>query len=1117
MVDAVELRQPRHFVHAQIFTWVIYLVALAQTSCTTAEDAEITTFRRIPAAESGVHFANLLQHEDSFNIYTYRNFYNGGGVAIGDVNGDTLPDLYFTANMGPNRLYKNLGEFRFEDITESAGVAGSRGWSTGVAMADINADGLLDIYVCNSGIVPGKERANELFINLGAGKFEERAEQYGLADQGLTTHAAFFDYDQDGDLDVYLLNNSFQAIGSFNLRKKLRGQRDSTGGDKLLQNMLVETGEFQFVDVSQAAGIYGSVIGFGLGVTVGDVNQDGWLDMYISNDFFERDYLYINQKDGTFSEELTQRTAAISAASMGADMADINNDGAPEIFVTDMLPYDERRLKLNTTFESWDVYQNKLDNDYFHQFTRNTLQLNKGDGYFAEVGRSLRVEASDWSWGALLVDLDTDGDRDLFVANGIFQDLTNQDYINFLASEHTIDLVTATGQVNFEMLVDFIPSEPIANQVFLNAGDSLAFAPAEANFGLADVGFSNGAAYGDLDLDGDLDLVVNNVNEKAWVYRNDEARDDEHQSLKVYLHGDKPNTLAYGAKIIGYSKGHVIMSEQLPTRGFQSSVEPVPFLGLGAIGMLDSLHIHWPLGKETRLYDVPAGTLFAKEEDATNYKYAPQVASKAIFREVVPAEVGISWSHRESAYSDFDHERLLYHMNSTLGPALALGDVDHNGLDDIYLGGAAGQVGELYLQMPGERFIKAEQAVLAKAGKFEDAAAEFFDADNDGDLDLLVASGSSEAIPSQLTLRDRLYLNDGRGNFAEASKRQWPTYNEITGSIAVGDFDNDGDQDVFLGSRSRPRLYGLQPKSNLLLNDKGTFVRLPAVGLDTLGMVGAAVAVYNPDGSDNLVVALEWGKLVEINIINNRIEIAHLTSDDAIGWWSALHATDIDHDGDLDYIVGNHGLNSRFRASTTEPISMLVGDFDRNGSAEQIISRYTEGESYPFVLRHDLVMQMPHLKKKYLKYDSYVLQKVENIFSSEELAQAVTLRATNLRSGVFVNLGNGAYKFQPFDYLAQLAPTYAIEQLFPDSAYYLLGGNLYAVKPEVGRYDASPGVVVSTSGQGKFHVAFAKTSGIDLRGEIRNIKRFKLGNQPAILVARNNDTPQLFVQQQAAQ
>ena len=1094
----------------------IFAIPTACHSLPTDEGYNEDGFSRLDSARTGITFRNDLVHTQDFNIYTYRNFYNGGGVAIGDVNGDSLPDIYFTANTGSNQLYLNNGNFAFEDVTVASGVGGAEHWSTGVSMADVNADGFLDIYVSNSGLGDGEDRTNELFLNDGTGHFREAAAELGLADRGYGTHAAFFDYDRDGDLDCYVLNNSFRPITSFNLEASLRRVRDSVGGDKLYRNEFAQTGKTYFTDVSEEAGIYGSVIGFGLGVTVGDIDLDGWPDIYISNDFFERDYLYLN-KQGHFEEVLTERIRSTSAASMGADMADLSGDGYPEIFVTDMLPSTDRRLKLNTTFESYDRYLDKIRNGYHRQVTRNTLQVNRGNGKFSEESRLYGVEASDWSWGALLVDLDTDGDRDLFIANGIFQDLTNQDYIQFLASEETKKRVTAGGSVDFKTLVELIPSEPIANVAYLNPGPGGgAFEDAGERLGLADVGFSNGAAYGDLDLDGDLDLVVNNVNGPAWIYENQQPRDSTRYSLSVGLVGPAGNRYGVGARVLAYCGTRIFSGEQIPSRGFQSSVEPRVFLGLGRCATVDSVVIDWPDGTHQLIVSQPAGRLNATILDADPgvKRFAERRAQPPTqYREVPAQSLGVLFVHEESDYVDFNAERLLYHGLSTPGPTLAVGDFDGDGREDFFIGAAAGFASAVYVQEASGRFRKTTQPTLDSDARYEDIDAHWFDADGDGDLDLLVGSGSSEARAEQLQLGDRLYLNEGNRRLSRAPVQRLPTDRTPTGALAIADLDGDGDLDIFRGARMQPGFYGVPARAELLLNDgTGRFERKHLPLLDTAGMVTSAVSGdFLGDGTVQVAVAVDWGGLKLIGIRGSSLWSRSIGPRNLTGWWNALSAVDLDADGDLDLVCGNHGLNSRFKATVGEPVSMVVNDFDGNGYPEQIMSRYLGGKSLPLTLRHDLVSQMPFLKKRFLKYDSYYGLAVGDIFPAEQLAAGYQYEATELRAGWFRNDGAGQFAFEPFGPGAQIAPILATESFMLPSRgpAVLLGGNLDLVKPEAGAYDASDGGLVYLE-DGAVKFVPSRNLGIELEGEIRAIRTISIGRERYLMVARNNAAPSFY-------
>lgn len=1091
--------------------YVFLAISAFLLQCAPKQD-ENALFVSIDSDDSGVRFENKLTFDQEFNIYTYRNFYNGGGVALGDVNNDGLIDIYLSANRAPNKLYLNKGDFIFEDITDKAGVAGTKAWSTGVSMADVNGDGWLDIYVCNSGDVKGDSKENELFINNGDLTFKESATEYNVADRGFTTHAAFFDYDKDNDLDLYILNNSYQAIGSFNLRKNERPKRDSLGGDKLFRN----DGN-RFTDVSEAAGIYGSVIGFGLGVTVGDVDKDGWLDIYVSNDFFERDYLYINNHDGTFRETLTEQMKSISGASMGADMADINNDALPDIFVTEMLPFDNARLKTVTTFENWDRYQYNVSNDYYHQFTRNMLQVNNGNNTFSEIGRLAGVEATDWSWGALMFDMDNDGRKDIFVANGIYQDLTNQDYLQYVSNEEVVRSIVANKNVDYQKLVELIPSTPVPNFAFHNEGD-LRFVNKAAEWGLGKPGFSNGSAYGDLDNDGDLDLVINNVNSVASVMKNQsEKLFPQNRYLRFDLIGVEKNTAAWGTKVSVYNDGSVYYVEQMPNRGFESSVDPRPQVGLGNAETVDSLVVEWPNGKLTRLTNVKTNQLLTlKQGDAVD-DTKPSAPEKTLYG---IAKVDVPYVHRENMFVDFDRDKLVYHMLSSAGPRLSKADVNGDGLEDIYVGGAKESPGGLLIQQRNGTFKLSSQSAFEADKDSEDQGSEFFDADNDGDLDLYVCSGSNEYSTSSFALADRLYLNDGRGNL-KRSEQLLPTPElESTSVVKACDFDGDGDQDLFVGVRSNPFLYGVPTNGYLLQNDgKGKFTDVRgevAPGLTNLGMITDAAWVdLNNDQKLDLVIVGDYMPLKVF--INNDGKLADNSEAAGVvktnGWWNRIATADLDNDGDQDLVLANHGKNSRFRTSVDKPVCMYVNDFDKNGTVEQIICTYVGDKSYPMVLRHDLMSQIPSLKKKYLKYESYKDQMITDIFTPAEMEKAIKLDAYEMASSVFWNDGAGKLQQQALPVEAQFSVMYgiAIDDFNGDGTKdILMGGNLYRVKPEVGRYDASYGVLLLGDGHGAFRAMSATDSGIVLEGEIRDLVVVKIGTKPTIVASRNNDSMLFF-------
>ncbi len=1094
------------------------LLSLAIVSCSDVKKegtGHNYLFSKLDSIQTGVAFCNKLEFDSKFNIYTYRNFYNGGGVALGDVNNDGLIDIYFSSNQRENKLYVNKGNFKFEDVSARAGVAGLRAWSTGVSMADVNGDGWLDIYVCNSGRVNGDNRENELFINNGDLTFTERAVEYGVADHGYTTHSAFFDYDNDGDLDLYVLNNSFQAIGSFNLRKNERGNRDELGGHKLMRN---DGGHF--VDVSEKAGIHGSIIAFGLGVTIGDVNKDGWQDIYVSNDFFERDYLYINNHDGTFKECLPKEMKSISGASMGADLADINNDSYPDLFVTEMLPSDNARIKTVTTFEDWNRYQYNVSNDYYHQFTRNMLQLCNGDNTFSEIGRLAKVEATDWSWGALMFDANNDGQKDLFVANGIYQDLTNQDFLQYASSEEFVRTVVANKKVNYQRLIDIIPTHPVSNFIFANEGN-FHFVNSTKSWGLEEPSFSNGSAYGDLDNDGDLDLVVNNVNMPVFVYRNNAEKifPDNHY-LKFILIGENKNLQALGAKITIEANGNKFYLEQMPMRGFESTMDNRPNFGLGKLEMVDQIKVEWPTGKFTVLDSVRTNQIITlRQKDAKELKSPAPVLIKKIFEVQSNQTLNIDFSHKENDFVDFDRDRLIYHMVSTEGPKISVADYDGDKLEDFFIGGAKGEPGTLYKQSGG-RFVRSNQKLLDADANSEDMGSVFFDADADSDLDFYVCSGGNEFSTSSTTLIDRLYLNDGKGNFSKSNQLLPTTKFESTSCVKFADFDNDGSNDLFVGVRLEPFRYGVPLNGYLLKNDgKGKFTDVTdqvAPDLKNIGMItDASWGDIDGDKDLDLLVVGEW---MTVNVfINEGNKFVNKTKESGLGksngWWNTLQVADIDRDGDLDFIVGNHGLNSRFRATLDKPATMYVSDFDKNGSIEQIICTYNGDKSYPMALRHDLISQMPYLKKKYLKYEDYKEATITDIFTDEQLKEAMKFEAFVLSSSLLLNDGRGNFLIKELPIEAQFSPMYGIcaDDFDGDGKMdVLMGGNLYRVKPEVGRYDASYGVFLKGDGKGNFTNIPSKESGFFVDGEVRDIKKIRIGKEDYVLVARNNDTPVLF-------
>ncbi len=1075
-----------------------------------SEQSEKTLFRSVSSSDSGIEFSNNLKFDDDFNIFKYRNFYNGGGVAIADFNNDGLSDIYIVANISTNRLYQNDGNLHFTDVTQISGTGGKRAWSTGVSVVDINADGWLDIYVCNSGDIAGDNKQNELFINNADGTFSESAEQYGLADRGFSTHAAFFDYDKDGDVDMYLLNNSYQAIGSFNLRRNERPNRDLVGGDKLYRN-----DNNHFTDVSEEANIFGSIIGFGLGVTVGDIDRDGWLDIYVSNDFFERDYLYINDQNGAFNEVLEEGIKSTSAASMGADMADLNNDGFPEVFVTDMLPDNNERIKTVTTFDSWDRFQYQLENGYGNQFTRNTLQLNNGDGTFSEIGRYAGVEASDWSWGALIFDFENDGFKDIFIANGIYQDLTNQDFLQFVTEDEVSQKITAAGKVDYKMLIDYIPSVPISNHAYLN-NRNLTFDNQADLLGLATPSFSSGAAYGDLDNDGDLDLVVNNTNMPFFLYENKSSEHyPDHSYLRFVLTGEAGNTNALGTNITVYVGHSAYYLEHLPTRGFESTVDNRPLFGLGTVQKVDSIRIHWPLGKTTLLKEVAVNqTLKLKEVDG-EWRQVQMTASLPIYSE---NELLLKdYRHIENTFVDFDRDRLTFQMISTQGPCLCKADLNKDGLEDVYIGGAKDQEGYLALQNASGTFDRIDFEVFEKDKGSEDVDCAFFDANGDGFLDLYVVSGGNEFEVGAPRLGDRLYISNPQLSFSK-SKQILPVDKfESTSVVAPADYDGDGDIDLFVGGRIQTYSYGF-PRNGYILNNDGVgnYTNVAdeiAQELAQIGMITDAKWVdLDQDLDLDLVLVGEWMPITFLINEAGQFKLKEVIPKSS-GWWNVIETADLNGDGLMDLIVGNHGLNSRFKASQERPLHMFVKDFDNNGTIEQIICQYEGDKLFPLSLRHDLAKQMPGIKKKYLKYESYKDQEIKDVFDQKMLNESIDLTAHDLASGLYLNRGSLQFERITLPPAVQYSCVYAIgiaDYNFDGHLDLLFGGNFYASKPEMGRYDASYGTLLSGDGAGHFEVIQPKLSGIKLDQEVRNLAFIKTSQGMALIVANNNAAVKVF-------
>jgi len=1049
---------------------------------------------------SGVLFENNVVYDEEFNPYLYRNFYNGGGIALGDINNDGLEDIYFTGNMVDNKLFLNKGNWEFEDITLSAGVACSNVWSTGATFVDVDQDGLLDIYVCKSGRPGGSNRHNELFINQGDLTFREAAQEYGLDVEGLSVHSAFFDFDKDGDLDAYVLNNSLRSIGGFDLIEGQRNIPDESGnGNKFFRN-----DDGYFTEITQQAGIYSSKIGFGLGITLGDFNNDNWTDIYIANDFFERDYLYLNDKQGGFTENLEHYFDSISMGAMGADMADLNNDALPDLMVTEMLPATAERKKTKTLYESWDKQQLALKKGYFYQYARNTLQRNYGHQGFLEVGRQAGVADTEWSWGTLIFDMDNDGLKDIFVSNGIFKDLLDRDYLAFEGNEEKIRNSLRRREKNvITSLIDAMPSQGVPNAVFRNKGD-FTFEKSPEYWGLATPSFSNGSAYGDLDNDGDLDLVVNNVNMPSFLYEN--TTDTlTHRSLKVNLLHPKTKSPVIGTKVTLKVGGTIVgHGENFVSRGFQSSVPHGLHFGLGNLKKVDSLMVTWPNGIVSLLTDIQTNkTIAITQPDASSYTHRTKKTityAKPLLKPAIPL---FPFKHIENNYIDFDNERLLSGMSSNDGPAMAIADINGDDRPDIYMGGAKYQSGSLFLStVSGYQEI---QTPFGADKEAEDTDALFFDADNDGDLDLYVCHGGKAFSPYSVSLHDALYINTGNSTFVK-STTALPFSVPISSSvITAADYDQDGDMDLFVGERYKTNMYG-SPGTGYLLenNGDGSFTVLDEPALKNLGMITKAQwADLNSDGWPDLIVLGEWMPIkVFINqkgALTDKSEELGLKH--SSGLWTALHLTDVDNDGDLDLVAGNKGRNTFYN----EGMKMFVADFDGNGFKEQIICQKRNNKYYPIADKDELVSQLPVLKKKLLYYADYANADITVMFSPDQLDKALTLELETIASTVFLNNG-GTFTGRELPAEIQYAPVYAISSKDIDQDGHtdlFFGGNQFLIKPQFGRYDASKGWAIF----GLYNQSEEKNKVVPLSidGQVRKLQWVRDNKKDILIVAKNNE------------
>jgi len=1077
-------------------------------------------FTLLDNTRTGVHFENTLRYSEDINAYLFKSFYNGAGVALADLNNDGNLDLFLCGNQVSNRLYLGDGDFNFNDVTKTSGVESGGSWTTGISIVDINQDGWKDIYICKSGPLNVPNRRNQLFINTGVDSkgqlmFTESAAQYGIDDLGFSIHAIFLDYDRDGDIDMYLSNNSQHP--SDLIISAEQGMREKKGsGNKLYKNV-----GSRFVDVTNESGIYDSPIGFGLGIGAADVNRDGWPDIYVANDFFEKDYLYLNQGDGTFKESIDELTNEISSGSMGVDIADLNHDGYPEIFVTEMLPEDEERLKTKVIFDSWDQYVIRFKNGYHRQFPRNTLQLNRGKiyndstVYFSEISRYANVAATDWSWGVQMADVDNDGQKEIFVTNGIGKDLLDRDFLTYYDNPGKLKEILKTKGVVMTELFDQMPSTPIANYLFKLDSD-LIFSNVSKSFGIDQPSFSSGSAFGDIDNDGDLDLVVNNVNSSPFIYRNESNYRNNH-FISIKAESEKGVT-AIGAQLSIWAGGKLFFEEVYPMRGAMSTSDDRLLVGLGAAVMIDSMEIHWPASGVQRYTNIHADqfiTITQNQNDSVRPKkyQMPTLFSKVRTKDAL----GINFEHKESDFVDFDKYNLLFQSFSNEGPKLGLSDIDDDGLSDLYIGGGMNQPGMVFKQNNGF-FTGKNFSSLPGAGQGENQDALFFDADSDGDDDLLIATSSNEFSVNVSPFTNELYLNDGKGNFTQSLQLIPPTNYSRPSSVIAADIDHDGDLDLFVGNRNIKDFYGLPASSQLLRNDgTGKFIDATkefAPELLEIGMVTDAVwSDFDRDGDADLIIVGEWSPIKVFANDKGRLTEAKFDGlEKSNGFWNTIEKVDLDGDGDEDFIAGNMGYNTFFKASFNQPVQMYIHDFDNNGVIDQVITTYRNGKSYPVAMKDAITRQLPYLLKRYLKFSSYKGQTIYDIFSKEQLKEAITLEVYETATSIIWNDG-GQFNLQHLPYEAQLSPTYAImtmdidDDLRPD---IILGGNQYNAKPQTGIYAGSNGTVLSNQKGRNFQPVPIENSGWFVKGQVRDIKKMKCRKKEFLLVARNNDSMEIF-------
>jgi len=1059
----------------------------------------------------GLNFVNKLTSTEQFNMFTYMYFYNGAGIGAGDFNNDGLIDLFFAANQGENKLYINKGDLKFEDVTKEAKISQDSGWSTGVSVVDINNDGLLDIYVCKVGKYEILNSKNQLLICKGIDKngipfYEDEAKEYGLDFSGFSTQAIFLDYDMDGDLDMFLLNHSVHQNGTFAPRNEFLGTYHPLSGDRFFRN----DGN-SFTDVTKETGINSSAISYGLGVAAADINLDGYPDLYVGNDFHENDYLYINQKNRKFTEENNQRLMHTSQFSMGVDVADVNNDGYPEIISMDMLPSDPYILKRSLGEDDYDIFFHKIDVGYNYQYTRNNLQYNRKNGLFSETGLYSGVYATDWSWAPLWMDFDNDGWKDLFVSNGIPKRMNDMDYVNFI-SNGEIQEKLRENKIDEKMgLIDKFPEIKIPNKFYRNQGD-LSFQDLSDSIGNDKPTYSNGAVYADLDNDGDLDVVVNNIDDPVLVYENKSNDKKDRSFAEIKLKGSEKNRNAIGAKVIVFANGGIRTYENNPVKGFQSSMLEPFHIGLYNT-KVDSAFLIWPDNTyEFIQFRNQSHLEFTYRERLPRFDYTKITSfykNEMRPMENITASVDLYYKHEENPFIEFNREPLIPHMVSTEGPALAVADINHDGTEDVFIGSSKTFHNAIFLQQSNGKFLRIPQPEMLKDSMYEDVDAAWTDVNNDGNIDLVVATGGNEYYADDEHLTPRVYLNDGNAHFKRSDSAFDRLY--LTASCIVPyDFNGDGFIDLFVGGRAVPWEYGKIPNSYLLQNDgKGRFVDVTekyAKDLSQIGMVTQAIWYdIDRDGNKDLIVCCEWGGITAF--INKKGYFVKNTLTDKRGWWNFVLPVDIDNDGDIDLIAGNLGWNSRLKASMKEPVRLYYNDFDDNGKKEQVVTYYVNGRELPFANKDELQKQIPKIKKKFLYAEDFAKASIAEIFTSDKLKSAQVLTADYFANAVLINNGNMQFTTTPLPWEAQLSPyrdaivINANNDSLPD---VLLVGNYYDNNIQMGRYDADFGTVLINKGRGNF--SCETVNGLQIKGQVRHIRKIDLAKKEAYILAKNNDS-----------